>query len=101
MLLYTVTVSINKTIEADWVKWMKDIHIPNVLNTGLFSGHQFYKVLSHDDPTTCSFCAMYYVPVLDNFEKYLNDFAPALRQEVDQKFGGQYAAFRTLLEEVV
>lgn len=100
MFLYNVTTSINKTIEADWVKWMKEVHIPHVLNTGMFTGHQFYKVLSHDDPSTSSFCTMYYVPVLGNFEKYLNDFAPALRQEVDQRYAGQYAAFRTLLEEV-
>lgn len=100
MLIYNITVSINKSIEADWIKWMKETHIPHVLNAGLFTGHQFYKVLSHDDPTTSSFCTMYYVPVLDNFVTYLNDFAPALRQEVDLKYGGQYAAFRTLLEEV-
>jgi Domain of unknown function (DUF4286) len=100
MLIYNVTVSINKSIELDWIKWMKETHIPHVLGTGLFTGHQFYKVLSHDDPTTSSFCTMYYVPMLDNFVTYLNDFAPALRQEVDKKYGGQYAAFRTLLEEV-
>ena len=100
MLLYNVTVSINKTIEADWVKWMQEVHIPHVLATGMFTGHQFYKVLSHDDPSTSSFCTMYFVLTLDNFSKYLNDFAPALRQETDQRYLGQYAAFRTLLEEV-
>ena len=100
MLIYNVTVSINKTHEAEWVQWMKQVHIPHVLNTGLFTQHQFYKVLSHDDEATSSFCTMYYVERLNNFERYLNEFAPALRAEVDQKFGGQYAAFRTLLEEV-
>lgn len=98
MLIYNVTISINRTIEAEWAQWMKDTHIPNVLSTRLFTGHQFCKVLSHDDPSTSSYCTMYYVPTLDNFEKYLNDFAPALRQEVDHKYAGQYAAFRTLLE---
>lgn len=100
MLIYNVTISINKTIEVEWVRWMKDIHIPNVLKTGLFTGHQFCKVLSHDDPSTSSYCTMYFVPSLGHFEKYLNDFAPALRQEVDYKYAGQYAAFRTLLENV-
>ena len=50
MLLYNVTISINKSHEADWVQWMKENHIPKVLNTGMFTGHQFYIVLSHDDP---------------------------------------------------
>jgi len=100
MFIYNVTVSINKANEAEWVQWMKEKHIADVLNTGLFSGNKFYKVLSHDDPATCSYCSMYFTSSLDNFVKYLNDFAPALRQDVDNRFGGQYAAFRTLLEEV-
>jgi hypothetical protein len=100
MLVYNVTISITKSLEGDWVQWMKGDHIPKVLNTGLFTGHQFFKVLSHDDDATVSYCTMYFTPMLDNFVKYLNDFAPALRQEVDQRYGGQYAAFRTLLEQV-
>ena len=100
MFIYNVTVSVSRSIEAEWIQWMKDVHIPNVLRTGMFTGHKFYKVLSHDDPSTSSYCTMYSEPVLDNFVKYLNEMAPALRKEVDDKFGGQYAAFRTLLEEI-
>ena len=100
MFIYKVTVSITKEAEAEWIKWMKESHIPDVLKTGMFSDYKFYKVLSHDDPTTSSFCTMYSVEVLDNFVKYLNDLAPALRKDFDDKFGGRYAAFRTLLEEI-
>jgi hypothetical protein len=100
MFIYNVTVSITKEAEAEWIQWMKDVHIPNVLKTGMFSGYKFYKVLSHDDPSTGSYCTMYTVEVLDNFVKYLNELAPALRKEVDDKFSGRYAAFRTLLEEI-
>jgi Domain of unknown function (DUF4286) len=100
MYIYNVTTSVDKAIETEWIQWMKSEHIPRVLNTGMFIGHQFYKVLSHDDQATSSYCVMYTFPVLDNFVKYLNEFAPALRAEVDQRYQGKYAAFRTLLEEV-
>jgi hypothetical protein len=100
MFIYNVTTSIDKTIETEWIQWMKAEHIPHVLATGLFTSHLFYKVLSHDDQATSSYCVMYTTPVLDNFVKYLNEFAPALRAEVDKKYQGKYAAFRTLLEEV-
>lgn len=100
MFIYNVTISIDKTIESEWTQWMKSEHIPHVMNTGLFSHFRFFKVLSHDDPSTCSYCVMYDTPALDNFVKYLNEFAPALRAEVDQRYHGKYAAFRTLLEEV-
>jgi hypothetical protein len=66
----------------------------------MFTSHRLFKVLSHDDPSTSSFCTMYSLEVLDNFVRYLNEFAPAMRKEIDDKFGGRYAAFRTLLEEL-
>lgn len=100
MFIYNVTISITKEAEAEWVQWIREVHIPDVLQTGMFSGHRFYKVLSHDDPATSSYCIMYSVDLLDNFVKYLNELAPALRKKVDDKFGGRYAAFRTLLEEI-
>ena len=100
MFIYNVTVSISNTLEAEWLQWMKQTHIPNVLNTGMFLSYQIYKVLSHDDPATNSFCVMYQVEKIENFVRYLNEFAPAMRAEMDKTYGGQYAAFRTLLEEV-
>jgi len=36
MILYNVTVKIMKPLEAEWLKWMKEVHIPDVINTGLF-----------------------------------------------------------------
>jgi len=101
MFIYNVTTSIDKNIEDEWKRWMIEEHIPNVLNTRLFTGFKFYKVLSHDDPSTCSYCTMYGTGAIDNFVKYLNEHAPTLRKEVDDKFAGKYASFRTLLEEQV
>jgi hypothetical protein len=100
MFIYNVTVSITKEAEDEWIQWMKEVHIPNVMQSGMFTSHRLFKVLSHDDPSTSSFCTMYSLEVLDNFVRYLNEFAPAMRKEIDDKFGGRYAAFRTLLEEL-
>ena len=99
MFIYNVTVSVTKEVENEWVAWMKQVHIPDVLNTGMFTSYKFYKVLSHDDPATSSYATMYNFDVLDNFVKYLNELAPVLRKGMDEKFGGKYAAFRTLLQE--
>jgi hypothetical protein len=35
-----------------------------------------------------------------DYEKYLSEHATKLMGEHDQKFGGKYAAFRTLLDVV-
>ncbi|MCE3229382.1 MAG: hypothetical protein K0S32_3933, partial [Bacteroidetes bacterium] len=33
MFIYNVTVNISNDIHTDWLKWMKEIHIPDVMKT--------------------------------------------------------------------
>ena len=98
-VIYNVTVSISKEIEAEWVQWMKSKHIPDVLGTGLFLDHQMLKVMSNEggDP---SYCIQYRLEGLSDLDKYQKDFAPALQKEHTDRYKDQFAAFRTILKDV-
>ena len=39
--IYNVTVVVNPVVEERWLKWMREEHIPNVMETGLFSSFLF------------------------------------------------------------
>ncbi|MFY8045434.1 MAG: DUF4286 family protein, partial [Chitinophagaceae bacterium] len=43
MFIYNVTVKIDPSIEADWIQWMKEEHIPEVLATGKFFESRFVR----------------------------------------------------------
>lgn len=100
MILYNVTIGIDKEIELEWVEWMKSEHIPEILNTGIFTHHKFYKVLSHDDETSVSYCIQYFTSSLEKFNLYLKDHAPTFVEKHRIRFKDRHVAFRTLLEEV-
>jgi hypothetical protein len=100
MIIYNVTVGVDKKIEQDWLVWMREIHIPDVMRTNMFLGHKIYKILTTDTEETVSYAIQYSAASLNEIERYLEEFAPALREEVRKKFGEQQAAFRTLLEEI-
>lgn len=100
MILYNVTIGIDKEIETEWVTWMKTTHIPDVLGTGIFLHHKFYKVLSHDDEGSVSYCIQYFTPTIEEFNRYLKDFAPTFVEQHRARFKDRHIAFRTLLEEV-
>jgi len=100
MLLYNVTVGVDKQIEKEWLHWMKTEHILDVLNTKMFVQAKIYKVLHQDDEGTTSYSVQYFAESLDHVENYLDQFAPSLREEVNKKFPNGQVAFRTLLEEV-
>jgi len=100
MILYNVTIGIDKECENEWVTWMKSTHIPEVMNTGIFSGYKFYKVLTHEEDSSSSYCIQYFTPSINEFNNYLQHYAPKLIEEHRLKFKDRHMAFRTLLEEV-
>ena len=101
MILYNVTLNVDDDIHEEWLKWMTDIHIPNVLETGLFIGNRMFKMLSkHIDEKGTTYSVQYYLADMDDFSEYQTYHAPLLQQEHTQRYGGKVVAFRTLLEEV-
>lgn len=99
MLLYNVTLIIEDAAAEEWLNWMQNIHIPEVMETGMFVSSRLLKVL--DSPNEgVTYCAQY---VAENMETYLNyqeQFAPALQADLNEKFENQFVAFRTLMEYV-
>ena len=100
MILYNVTVAIDKKVENDWLIWMKNVHIPEVMETNQFETYKFFKVMNTDDPESSSYSVQYFSESLKNIQMYMAAFAPELQQKALLKYPNQMAAFRTLLEEV-
>lgn len=100
MLIYNVTVGVDTSIEKEWLAWMKETHIPDVMNTGMFVGYKIYKVVGVQEGESVSYAIQYLAQSLNEIEEYLERFAPRLREEGHKNFGDKQAAFRTLLEEV-
>lgn len=100
MILYNVTVAIDKKVEAEWVKWMKEIHIPEVMETNQFEEYKFFKVLNTEDPEASSYSVQYFAEDMKNIQMYMAAFAPELQQKALATFPNQMAAFRTLLQSV-
>lgn len=100
MVLYNVTVGIDPEIEKEWLGWMMEKHIPDVMNTGMFVENKIFKVLSQEEEETISYSIQYYAESVDNVVKYLNEFAPPLVEEHKKRYQNRHVAFRTLLEQI-
>ncbi len=97
MFIYNVTVNISDEIHNDWLNWMKETHIPDVMKTGCFIDSQMLKVLYVDDEGHTYSIQYKFLEMVD-IERYQKEFASALQAEYKVKFEGKYAAFRTLLQ---
>ncbi|MFY8185078.1 MAG: DUF4286 family protein, partial [Bacteroidia bacterium] len=76
----------------------KTKHIPDVLNTRCFVGHQVVKILADDEGATYS--VQYTFKTMEDYDRYKAEHAPSLQKEHTEKFSGKFAAFRTLLQIV-
>ena len=101
MIIYNVTINVEDDIHNDWVVWMKDVHIPEVLATKMFVDYSFSKLLSRqDDETGTTYVIQYLATTMEHYEKYIDEFASELRDKTVAKFGSRFIAFRTLMERV-
>ena len=99
MIIYCVTVNIDDSIREEWLKWMKESHIPDVMRTGCFTGNRLLKLLVNEESGT-SYSIQYSCKTMEDFNRYQKEFASTLQQEHREKYKDKFVAFRTLLEEV-
>ncbi len=100
MILYNVTVNVDPEVQEDWVQWMKTVHIPEVLATGLFVEHKFLRVMSTEPGEGFTYSIQYFLNSIDDYENYRSNFAPQLQADHTERYKNQFVAFRTLLEVV-
>jgi hypothetical protein len=100
MLIYNVTTKVSWPIHEAWLQWMQGVHIPEVMATGCFEKFQMVRLLEIVEDEGPSYAIQYYSGSRDVYEKYLREFAPALRQKTTEAWGDQFIAFRTLMEVV-
>lgn len=99
MYIYNVTVSISKEVSGQWLSWMKETHIPDVIKTGCFIDSRILKLLYVEDEGH-TFSVQYRFLDMADIKKYQKLHAPGLQADHKAKFGDKYVAFRTILEEV-
>ena len=99
MFIYNVTVNIADEVHTEWLRWMREIHIPDIMKTGCFIDSGILKVLYVEDEGH-TYSIQYKFLEMADIEKYQKEFAPALQEEHSRKFKDKYTAFRTLLQIV-
>jgi len=98
MIIYNVTTNIDDSVHDQWLNWMQQKHIPEILATGKFSAAKLTKVLIVEEMGGTTYSVQFTTDSKATLEKYYAEDAPKLRHEALQLFGDKMIAFRTELE---
>jgi hypothetical protein len=97
MIIYNVTVKLEKAIAEEWLRWMKQEHIPELLRTGLFVDAKLCHLLEQDESEGKTYIAQYFLDSMEHYNTYIAEHASRMREKGFQRFGNKFIAFRTVM----
>ena len=98
MIIYNVTSNIDESIHNEWLTWMKQEHIPQVLATGKFEIATLVRVLVEEEMGGVTYSVQYKAASFEVLKAYYKEDAPKLRAEGLKRFADKVLSFRTELE---
>ncbi|MEN9339013.1 MAG: hypothetical protein RIQ62_325 [Bacteroidota bacterium] len=99
MYIYNVSIKILPEIESEWLQWMREEHMDDVLATGMFDQYSLFRMVDPVDEDGLTFVAQYQTDSRERYEQYIKNNAPALREKGYARFGDRFIAFRTIMEK--
>lgn len=97
MIIYNVTVKVDKSIVEEWLRWMRQEHIPDLMKTGLFVDAKLCRLLEQDETDGKTYVAQYFLDSMEHYNSYIAEHAPRMRDKGFKRFGNKFIAFRTVM----
>lgn len=99
MIIYNVTLNVQEDIHDEWLKWMKEEHIPDMLDTKKFTRALMTKVMVQEPMGGITYSVQYTAKSKEMLERYYSENAEELRAK-SKPYEGKFVAFRTELEVI-
>ncbi|MDX1542742.1 MAG: DUF4286 family protein [Christiangramia sp.] len=99
MIIYNVTINVQEDIHDEWLKWMKEEHIPDMLETKKFTKALMTRVMVQEPMGGITYSVQYTTESREMLQRYYDENAEDLRSR-SKSFEGKFVAFRTELEVI-
>ncbi len=99
MILYNITFNIDTDIESEWILWLKEYYLVEIMKTGYFDRYKVYRLLGREEDQSINYAVQFFTTTLENLNAFLSDKAPEFTRILQEKFGHRHAAFMTVLQD--
>lgn len=93
MVVYSVHIQLEPHIEKEWLQWMQNIHIPEVMRHKGFLNYQIIKI---ENLELCQYRIDYYIENMELYTDYQEKYAPELQKKHTERYEGNFKAHRTV-----
>ena len=100
MIVYNVTTKVEQQIAAEWLKWMQEVHIPELIATRCFTHATILELIEVDTTDGPTYAVQLHAETKVHYNRYIEKFADDMRRESMKKWGERAISFRSVLKVV-
>ena len=100
MIIYNVTIKVDHSIAAEWLTWLKEEHIPDIIVTGCFTHATILHLQEADDTEGITYAVQYHAENKALYNQYIEKFSEEMRKKGMDKWGNKFIAFRSVMQLV-
>lgn len=100
MIIYNVTTKAEHSIAAQWLVWLKEEHIPDIIATCCFTHATVLRMVEVDETDGITYAVQYHAENKAHYNLYIEKFAEVMRKKATDKWGTKCVAFRSVLQVV-
>jgi len=100
MIIYNVTTKVLHSVKDQWLKWLKEEHIPEILATKCFQNATVLYLMEADDDEGVTYAVQYHAESLASYNEYIDKFSNEMRAKTIDKWKEKTISFRTIMQIV-
>lgn len=99
-IIYNVTTKVAELVAENWLHWMKEEHIPDVVGTGCFTHAVILRLIEVDETEGPTYAVQFFSESKALYNRYIEKFSEEKRKAALAKWGGNVISFRSVLQVV-
>ncbi len=99
MYIYNITFVIEKSIEKEWLKYIRQVFIPKIISSKIITSYLLSRVINNEIPES-SFSIQFETDSKQSLDIFLKNEMPEIISKIHQKFSPRMLYFATELEVI-
>jgi hypothetical protein len=100
VIVYNITTKVHAAIDAAWLQWQREEHIPETMATGFFTAYRLLRILDQDDSDGNTYAIQYTATTAAQYHQFMHEHAPLMRKIATDKWGNSIISFHSVLEVI-
>ncbi|MBE7171165.1 MAG: DUF4286 family protein [Williamsia sp.] len=100
MIIYNITCKVDWSVHEEWLAWVQQKYMPDMLSIDLFYHGQLVRLLETDETDGPTYALQFYTHSLENYQHFMTGAGTALLRRQLDHWNNAVVSFGTVMQQV-